>query len=160
MQLQKVDPPAAVIESFRDVQRANTDAERMRNEARGLSQRHRAARARRRGPHRRRRPRREAGLHRPGDRPDAALPVACSRAYQQAKDVTLRRMYLETMQDILTHSPTLVVDDKLKGLVPFLPLSLPAPGAPRPAVPAMHRPLPHRPGHRTVSRERRDEPRR
>ncbi len=33
MQLQKVDPPGAVIESFRDVQRANTDAERMRNEA-------------------------------------------------------------------------------------------------------------------------------
>ena len=47
-------------------------------------------------------------------------------AYQQAKDVTLRRMYLETMQDILTHSPSLVVDDKLKGLVPFLPLNLPA----------------------------------
>ena len=34
--LQKVDPPAAVIESFRDVQRANTDAERMRNEARRM----------------------------------------------------------------------------------------------------------------------------
>ena len=33
VQLQRVDPPAAVIESFRDVQRANTDAERMRNEA-------------------------------------------------------------------------------------------------------------------------------
>ena len=33
VQLQKVDPPAAVIESFRDVQRANTDAERVRNEA-------------------------------------------------------------------------------------------------------------------------------
>ena len=33
VQLQKVDPPAAVIESFRDVQRANTDADRMRNEA-------------------------------------------------------------------------------------------------------------------------------
>ena len=32
-------------------------------------------------------------------------------------------MYLETMQDILTHSPPLVVDDKLKGLVPFLPLN-------------------------------------
>ena len=31
--LQKVDPPDAVIESFRDVQRANTDAERLRNEA-------------------------------------------------------------------------------------------------------------------------------
>ena len=33
IQLQKVDPPAAVIDSFRDVQRANTDADRMRNEA-------------------------------------------------------------------------------------------------------------------------------
>ena len=43
VQLQKVDPPAAVIESFRDVQRANTDAERMRNEAEVLPQRHRAA---------------------------------------------------------------------------------------------------------------------
>jgi modulator of FtsH protease HflK len=56
-------------------------------------------------------------------------------AYQTAKEVTLRRMYLETMQDILTHSSSLVVDDKLKGLVPFLPLSLPAPGAPRPVAP-------------------------
>jgi membrane protease subunit HflK len=45
-------------------------------------------------------------------------------------------MYLETMQDILTHSPALVVDDKLKGLVPFLPLNLPNPAAPtRPATP-------------------------
>ena len=48
--------------------------------------------------------------------------------------MTLRRMYLETMQDILTHSPSLVVDDKLKGLVPFLPLNLPAPAAPRAAT--------------------------
>ena len=42
-------------------------------------------------------------------------------------------MYLETMQDILTHSPSLVVDDKLKGLVPFLPLNLPE-SAPRTAA--------------------------
>jgi membrane protease subunit HflK len=44
-------------------------------------------------------------------------------------------MYLETMQDILTHSPSLVVDDKLKGLVPFLPLSPPNPASPIPAIP-------------------------
>jgi hypothetical protein len=36
------------------------------------------------------------------------------------------------MQDILTHSSSLVVDDKLKGLVPFLPLNLPAPTQPKP----------------------------
>ncbi|MFC7543214.1 FtsH protease activity modulator HflK [Siccirubricoccus deserti] len=33
VQLQKVDPPAAVIEAFRDVQRAAADRERQRNEA-------------------------------------------------------------------------------------------------------------------------------
>ena len=57
-------------------------------------------------------------------------------AYLQAKEVTLRRMYIETMQEVLTRSPALVVDDRLKGLVPFLQLncrrrSTPAP--PRPA---------------------------
>jgi modulator of FtsH protease HflK len=49
------------------------------------------------------------------------------KAYEAAKDVTLRRLYLDTMQDILTHSQPLVVDDKLKGLVPFLPLNVPPP---------------------------------
>jgi hypothetical protein len=44
-------------------------------------------------------------------------------------------MYIETMQDILTRTPALVVDDKLKSLVPFLPLNPPNP-APRPATPA------------------------
>ena len=44
VQLQKVDPPADVIESFRDVQRANTDAETARNTGRSLPQRHRSPR--------------------------------------------------------------------------------------------------------------------
>jgi membrane protease subunit HflK len=39
-------------------------------------------------------------------------------------------MYLDTMHDILQHSQPLVVDDRLKGLVPFLPLNLPPPGRP------------------------------
>jgi len=60
--------------------------------------------------------------------------LAVLAAYKQAKDVTLKRMYIETMQDILEHSPAVVVDDKLKGLVPFLPLSLP--NSPAPAGPA------------------------
>jgi membrane protease subunit HflK len=54
-------------------------------------------------------------------------------AYRAAKDITLKRMYIETMQDVLSHSPSIVVDDKLKGLVPFLPLtggSLPGAAAP------------------------------
>ena len=134
VQLQGVNPPSEVIESFLDVQRANTDAERLRNEA-------------------------EAYRNDivPRARGDAARIVAQGQgakqssiaeatgqtqrfqsvltAYLQAKDVTLRRMYIETMEDILTHSPALVVDDKLKGLVPFLQLNLPAQGAARPTVP-------------------------
>ncbi len=73
VQLQKVDPPAAVIESFRDVQRANTDAERMRNEAESYRNDIVPARARRRGPDRRRGPGRQGRLGRPGERPGAAL---------------------------------------------------------------------------------------
>ena len=40
-------------------------------------------------------------------------------------------MYLDTMSDILIHSHPLVVDDRLKGLVPFLPLNVPPPSGTR-----------------------------
>ena len=44
-------------------------------------------------------------------------------AYQQAKDVTLRRFYLEAMQNVLTSAGHIyVVDDKVKGLLPLLRL--------------------------------------
>jgi len=135
VQLQGVNPPAEVIESFLDVQRANTDAERIRNEAdayrndivpraRGQAA---AIVAEAQGA-------KAASIAQATGQTQRFLSVL--HAYQQAKEVTLRRMYIETMQDILTRSPALVVDDKLKGLVPFLPLNPPAPGAPKPAAPA------------------------
>jgi membrane protease subunit HflK len=34
----------------------------------------------------------------------------------------MQRLYIETMQDILAHTPAVIVDDKLKGVVPYLPL--------------------------------------
>jgi membrane protease subunit HflK len=135
VQLQKVDPPAAVIESFRDVQRANTDAERMRNEAESYRN---DIVPRARGD--------AARIVAEGQGAKAATVAQANgetqrfnnvlKAYQLAKDVTLRRMYLDTMQDVLSHSQPLVVDDKLKGLVPFLPLNIPPPApvaAPAPA---------------------------
>jgi membrane protease subunit HflK len=135
VQLQKVDPPAEVVESFVDVQRANTDAERMRNEAEAYRNdivpraRGDAARIVAEG-----QGSRQASIAQATGQTQRFLSVLA--AYREAKDVTLQRMYLETMQDILTHSPALVVDDKLKGLVPFLPLNLPGPTPPRPATPA------------------------
>ena len=134
VQLQRVDPPDAVIESFRDVQRANTDAERMRNEADAY---HNDIVPRARGD--------AARIVAEGQGAKQASVAQATgqaqrfdvvlKAYQAAKDVTLQRMYLDTMQDILTHSQPLVVDDRLKGIVPFLPLNPPAQPAPLPAPP-------------------------
>ncbi len=121
VQLQKVDPPAAVIESFRDVQRANTDADRARNEAESYRNdivpraRGDAARitAEADGA-------RQANIAEAGGQAQRFLSVY--NAYSVAKDVTIKRLYIETMQDILTKTPSIVVDDKLQGIVPYLPL--------------------------------------
>ncbi len=129
VQLQKVDPPGAVIESFRDVQRANTDAERARNEAEGyrndIVPRARGDAARLTA---------EADGARQANIAEAAGQaqrfLSVYNAYAVAKDVTLKRLYIETMQDILTKTPSIVVDDKLQGIVPYLPLD--PTGRPRP----------------------------
>jgi membrane protease subunit HflK len=122
VQLQKVDPPEAVIESFRDVQRANTDAERARNEAEAYRNdivpraRGDAARiiAEAEGA-------KAASIVEATGQTQRFLSVL--GAYQQAKAVTLQRMYIETMQDIMTRSSSVILDDKVRGLLPFLPLN-------------------------------------
>jgi membrane protease subunit HflK len=54
---------------------------------------------------------------------DAARFEALYAAYRRAPDVTRRRMYLETMQDILPKvDRTVVLDEDLKGLLPLLSL--------------------------------------
>jgi membrane protease subunit HflK len=135
VQLQKVDPPAAVIESFRDVQRANTDAERIRNEAESyrndIVPRARGDAARIVAEGQGAKAASVAQANGQAQRFESVL-----KAYQAAKDVTLRRLYLDTMEDVLAHSQPLIVDDKLKGLVPFLPLNVPPPVPPLPAAPA------------------------
>ncbi len=122
--LQKVDPPAAVVESFRDVQRANTDAERMRNEAKlyrnDIVPRARGEAARiialAEGD-------KQAAVARATGESKRFLSVLA--AYQQAKDVTLQRLYIETMEDVMSHAPTVVLDSQAKSLLPLLPLGGP-----------------------------------
>ncbi len=148
VQLQKVDPPASVVDSFRDVQRANADRERARNEAesyrndiipraRGEAERvvQEAQGAR------------ESQIARAGGEAQRFLSVL--GAYQVARDVTVRRMYLETMEEILRRNPKIIVDDRLQGIMPLLPLGAdqtrpqpapagapPAPSAQRQLAPA------------------------
>jgi membrane protease subunit HflK len=122
VQLQKVDPPEDVIESFRDVQRANTDADRARNEAQSYANdivpraRGEAAAilANAAGD-------KQAAISRATGESQRFLSVYA--AYAQAKDVTLKRLYIETMQDLLKNSDTIVVDDRLRGLLSTLSLN-------------------------------------
>ena len=137
VQLQRVDPPAAVIDAFRDVQRATTDAERMRNQAESY---HNDIVPRARGDAARLVAEadgaRQASIAEATGQAQRFLSVLA--AYQAAKAVTLRRLYIETMQGILSHDQSLIVDDSLRGLLPVLPLGVPADGggATPPAQPA------------------------
>lgn len=122
VQLQKVDPPGAVIEAFRDVQRAAADRERQRNEAEAyrndIIPRARGEAERMLQEAQGFRDSQEARA-----RGEAQRFIQVLTAYQQSQDVTLRRLYLETMEEILRRNPKVVVDDRLQGLVPFLNLT-------------------------------------
>lgn len=121
VQMQKSDPPAAVVESFRDVQRANTDRERVRNEAESFRN---DIIPRARGEAERMV--QEAQGFRDSQiaraRGEAGRFIAVLSAYSQARDVTVRRIYLETMEEIFKRNGMTLVDDRLQGLVPFLSL--------------------------------------
>ncbi len=122
VKMQKVDPPAAVIDAFRDVQAARADEERQRNEAeayandiipraRGeVEQMLQQAEAYKQ----------EVVAHAEGD---AARFMAVYKEYAQAKDVTRKRIYLETMETILGGMTKIIVDNEGgSGVVPYLPL--------------------------------------
>ncbi|MCI0754214.1 FtsH protease activity modulator HflK [Teichococcus vastitatis] len=121
VQLLKVDPPNEVIDTFRDVQRANADRERLRNEAEAYRNEV-IPRARGEG----QRLVQEAEGYKESQvaraRGEASRFTSILSAYQVAKDVTMRRLYMETMEDILRRNPKLLVDDRLQGVVPYLPL--------------------------------------
>ena len=121
VQLQKVDPPAQVVDAFRDVQRANADRERQRNEAESFRN---DIIPRARGEAERMVQEaqgfRESQVARAGG--ESARFLSVLSAYEQARDVTTRRMYLETMEEILRRNPKVIVDDRLQGVVPFLQL--------------------------------------
>jgi len=123
VQLLKVDPPGDVIASFRDVQAARADQERIQNEAQTYankvvpeakgqaSQITEAAAATR--------DRIIAEAQGQADRFDKVY-----LSYKASPDVTRRRMYLETMEGVLGGMDKVIIDQKGggTGVVPYLPL--------------------------------------
>jgi modulator of FtsH protease HflK len=122
VQLQKVDPPSQVIDSFRDVQAARSDLERAQNEAQTYANkvvpeaRGRAAQITQ-----------NAEAYR--EQTVAEAKGATSRflqvyeQYKKAPDVTRQRMYLETMERLFAGTDKIIMDSGATvGIVPYLPL--------------------------------------
>jgi membrane protease subunit HflK len=123
VQLQKVDPPSEVIDAFRDVQRAQADRERLQNEAEAYAN---DILPRARGESERilqeaQAYRQEVVARAEGD---AQRFVSVYDEYVKAQDVTIKRIYLETMEDVLRDMNKVVIDGAANGagVVPYLPL--------------------------------------
>ena len=124
IQLQSVDPPTMVIDAFDEVQRARQDKERLVNEANSY-------------------------LNKivPNARGEAAKLVQGATAYKEQaikqaegiaqnfidvyesyknnKEVTLQRLYLETLTEVMEGPNKIILDDmgNGQGVVPYLPLN-------------------------------------
>ena len=120
--LQKVDPPGAVIDAFRDVQRARADLERQRNEAESYAN---DILPRARGEAEQLFQQAEAYRQEVVARAegDANRFLAVYKEFDRARDVTTRRIYLETMEGVLSGINKIVIDrNSGSGVVPYLPL--------------------------------------
>jgi len=122
VQMQKADPPAQVIEAYRDVQAAQTDQDRMRNEAEAYANkvvpeaRGQAARIVQQAEGYKQQVTAEA-------QGEAQRFKSVYEEYKKAPDVTRRRIYLDTMRDIFSDMNKVIVDNKGgSGVVPYLPL--------------------------------------
>ena len=122
VKLQDVDPPDQVSDAFKDVISAQQDKERLINEARGHANdvvpkaRGQAAQLVN-----------EAEAYSAAKVQDATGQaqrfVALYEEYAKARDVTRLRLYLETMEEVLPRTNTIVLDDLAgKQVVPYLPL--------------------------------------
>ncbi|MGH6943891.1 MAG: FtsH protease activity modulator HflK, partial [Geminicoccaceae bacterium] len=123
VELQKVDPPQEVIDAFRDVQRAQADRERLQNEAEAYAN---DILPRARGDAERllqeaQAYRQEAVARAQGD---AQRFISVYEQYAKARDVTVKRIYLETMEEVLRNMNKVVIDPAASssGVVPYLPL--------------------------------------
>jgi len=125
VQLQRVDPPVAVIDAFNDVQRARADQERARNEADAYAN---DIIPRARGEADRITQEAEAYKTQTVNlaEGEAKSFLSVYQSYAQAKDVTAWRLYLESVDDVLKKSSKVIIDSSGKGVsgvLPYLPLN-------------------------------------
>ena len=125
VQMQKVDPPTQVIDSFRDVQAARADLERAQNEAQTYANR---VVPEARG--------RVAQIVQAAEAyKEQTVAEATGQSarfskvldeYKKAPDVTRQRIYLETLERVFAGADKIILDSGNQGgggVVPYLPLN-------------------------------------
>ncbi|MBO6635641.1 FtsH protease activity modulator HflK [Parvibaculum sp.] len=124
VKLQKVDPPAQVLDAFRDVQAARADQERLRNQAETYAN---TIIPRARGEAEKIKQAAEAYREQivAEAEGEAQRFVSIYNEYRKAEDVTRRRIYIETMQDVLGGTNKVIMNDGKGGqsVLPYLPLN-------------------------------------
>jgi membrane protease subunit HflK len=124
VQMQKVDPPSQVIDAFRDVQAARADAERAQNEAQTYANkvvpdaRGRASQIQQAAEAYREQTVAEA-------KGQSSRFTKIYDEYKKAPEVTRKRIYLETMEHVLSGVNKTIIDPSVSksGVVPYLPLN-------------------------------------
>ncbi|MDG2270174.1 MAG: FtsH protease activity modulator HflK, partial [Alphaproteobacteria bacterium] len=125
VQLQKTEAPPPVIDAFNDVQRARQDQERLQNQAEAYrnrivpTARGEAAGLLEEAAAYRERVIKEA-------QGEAARFDQIFATYQAAPEVTRRRLYIETLRDVLKGANKVIIDEGAaggQGVVPYLPLN-------------------------------------
>ncbi len=148
VQLQRVEPPLAVIDAFNDVQRARADQERARNEAEAYAN---DILPRARGEAERIRQDAEAYrvqvVNLAHGEADAFLPLL--KSYEAARQVTAWRLYLDSVDEVLRKASKVIVDTSGKGVasvMPYLPVTEfkppPPPQSPTPVAAPSAQPTP------------------
>lgn len=122
VQLQKVDPPEAVVDAFNEVQRARQDQERARNTAEAYSN---SILPVAKGEASKLLQQAEGYKQEVINRAkgDASRFDAVYAAYQSGPNVTAERMYLETMEEVIGNARTVVLGSSNgTNILPYLPV--------------------------------------
>jgi len=123
VQLQDVNPPEAVKPAFNEVNEADQDMKRLVNEAEEAYNKV-VPKARGQAKETVEEAHGYAVERTNGAKGDASRFLAVLKEYQGAKDVTRRRMYLETMQKVLPKvTEVYVIDKEQRSVLPLLDLS-------------------------------------
>jgi membrane protease subunit HflK len=126
IQLQDVNPPEAVAAAFKDVASAKEDREKVINQAHGyrndLIPRAKGEAAQ--------------GINQAKGHAQSRIARAEGEAnyflqtlkeYKLAKDVISKRVYIETMEEVMANTEKIILDSKASGnVLPFLPLDRPS----------------------------------